>query len=371
MNDQPDPATFALAKSRRRRGIRSFIVLVIAIVAVAAGWWVVHAGGASVSTDNAYIRADASIVAPKVRGLVAAVLVPDNSAVATGTPLIRLDDEEYRARLAAADADAAVARAGVVAAQAALVRLGAEGRVASANETTAATAIQAADAEVTRTAADRSRQRALLREGFATRRSVETAESAAASAAAEAARARAALGGRARESEVTGARRAELMGVLAQARAAELRAGAAVALARQDLSHTVITAPVAGITGDRQVDVGNYVEPGTRLMRVVPNAAPYVVANFKETQTGRMRVGQRATVVVDALIDQPFSGRVESFAPGSGSDFALLPFEPGTGNFTKIVQRVPIRIRLDAGQPGLERLRSGLSAEVTVKIRDD
>ena len=368
MTVHPDPATFAAAGARRRAGRRTLIVVVVAALAIAAGWWFIHAAGAGVSTDNAYVRADASIVAPKVRGLVAAVLVADNSRVAKGTPLIRLDDEEYRARLAAAEADAGVARAGVVAARATLVRLGAEGRLASANETTAATAIRAADAEVARTDADRTRQRALLTEGFATRRSVEAADAAAASAAAEAERARAALGGRARETAVTGARRAELLGALAQAQASERRADAAVALARQDLGHTLIVAPVAGVTGDRQVDVGNYVQPGTRLMRVAPTVAPYVVANFKETQTGRMRVGQPATITVDALTGHDFTGRVESFAPGSGSDFALIPFEPGTGNFTKIVQRVPVRIRLDAGQPGLDRLRSGLSAEVIVHL---
>ncbi len=368
MTEQPMAESFADAVPLRRRpGRRTLIILAAAVAVILAGWWYIGTAGASVSTDNAYVHADASIVAPKVRGLVAAVLVKDNSRVTRGTPLIRLDDEEYRARLAAAEADAGVARAGVVAAQAALVRLGAEGRLAVANEATAATAIRAADAEVARTAADSTRQRTLLDQGFSTRRSVEAADAAAASAAAEAERARAALGGRAREGDVTSARRAELLGSLAQARATALKADAAVALARQDLGHTLIVAPVDGVTGDRQVDVGNYVQPGTRLMRVVPTAAPYVVANFKETQTARMVVGQRATVTVDALPGQSFTGRVESFAPGSGSDFALIPFEPGTGNFTKIVQRVPVRIYLDAGQSGIERLRSGLSAGVEVQ----
>ena len=378
MTELPAPDSFTGAvpvetvpPKRRRIGRRTLIVLAVALVAIAGGWWYIHSAAASVSTDNAYVRADASIVAPKVRGLVAAVLVPDNSRVAAGTPLIRLDDEEYRARLASARADAQVAAAGVVAAQAALLRLGAEGRLATANEVTAATAIRAADAEVDRTSADRSRQRSLLTQGFATRRAVEAADAAAASATAEAERARAALSGRAREGDVTTARRAELLGALAQARAAAERAGAAVALATQDLGHTLIVAPVAGIVGDRQVDVGNYVQPGTRLMRVVPTSGAYIVANFKETQTARMVTGQRVAVEIDALPDHEFSGRVESFAPGSGSDFALIPYEPGTGNFTKIVQRVPVRIRLDPGQPGLDRLRSGLSAEVTVRLRED
>ena len=120
------------------------------------------------------------------------------------------------------------------------------------------------------------------------------------------------------------------------------------------------------MVGDRQAQVGDYVQPGTRLLTLVPTQSLYVTANFKETQVARMLAGQPATVKVDALPGHVLKGRVESFAPGSGSEFSLLPYEPGTGNFTKIVQRVPVRIRLDPGQPGAERLRPGLS--VTAKV---
>lgn len=374
MTDQPAAVVFADAAAltdtpaprRRRRGL---IVLVIALVAAIAGWAWIHAAGASVSTDNAYVRADATIVAARIRGPVAALLVADNARVAAGTPLVRIDAEEFEARLAAARADAAVAAAGVRAAEAAVARLGAESRLAGANETTAATAIAAADAQSAQARAEQQRQRALLDRGFATRRSVDLADAAAASAAAEALRARAALGGRARESDVTGARRAELQAAVGQARAAAGRAEAAVALAEQDLRHTLIVAPVAGFVGDRQVNPGDFVQPGSRLLRIVPDRSLYVTANFKETQTARMRVGMAAEIEIDALPDRTLTGRVDSLAPGSGSDFAMLPFEPGTGNFTKIVQRVPVRIRLDPGQPGLDRLRSGLSAEVEVDLR--
>ena len=118
--------------------------------------------------------------------------------------------------------------------------------------------------------------------------------------------------------------------------------------------------------GDRQAQIGEYVQPGTQLMTVVPMDTVYVAANFKETQTARMLVGQKAHVRFDALPGHEFTGKVESFAPGSGSEFSLLPFEPATGNFTRIVQRLPVRIHLDPNQPGLERLRPGLSADVTV-----
>jgi membrane fusion protein (multidrug efflux system) len=122
------------------------------------------------------------------------------------------------------------------------------------------------------------------------------------------------------------------------------------------------------VIGNRQVRVGDYVQPGTRLLTLVPLQAVYVTANFKETQVRSMRVGQPVRVKVDAL-GSPLNGRVDSFAPGSGSTFSLLPFEPGTGNFTKIVQRVPVRIRFDSGQAGLNQLRPGLSVTATVDVR--
>ena len=130
----------------------------------------------------------------------------------------------------------------------------------------------------------------------------------------------------------------------------------------------MIRAPIDGVVGDRQVEPGDYVQPGTRLLTIVPMNALYVTANFKETQVSRMTIGQRAVIKVDALPGEALKGEVESFAPGSGSQFSLLPFEPGTGNFTKIVQRVPVRIRLDPGQAGLERLRPGLSTTVKVRL---
>ena len=156
---------------------------------------------------------------------------------------------------------------------------------------------------------------------------------------------------------------------MAQAQAQVANARAALDLARQDLAHTLIRAPIDGVVGDRQVQVGDFVEAGTRMLTIVPLDALYVTANFKETQVARMVAGQPATVKVDALGGTALKGEVESFAPGSGSTFSLLPFEPGTGNFTKIVQRVPVRIRFEPHQPALERLRPGLSTTVTVDLR--
>src|SRR5471032_1436279 len=172
------------------------------------------------------------------------------------------------------------------------------------------------------------------------------------------------------QAQVTHAQRAEIQAALALAQATVQKAQAALDLAQQDQKHTTIFAAVDGVVGNRQVQTGDYVTPGQRLMTLVPLGDLYVMANFKETQTDRIQPGQKASVSVDALPGVKFSGVVDSLAPGSGSTFALLPFEPGTGNFTKIVQRVPVRIRLNDGQPALASLRPGLSVDARIDLRD-
>jgi membrane fusion protein (multidrug efflux system) len=172
-----------------------------------------------------------------------------------------------------------------------------------------------------------------------------------------------------RQSSVTSARRPVLQAAVQKAEAARQQAQAALELALQDQRNAVIVAPIDGVVGNRQVGVGDYVQPGSRLFTLVPLQAIYVTANFKETQVRDMRVGQTASISVDAL-GHSLAGHVDSFAPGSGSTFSMLPFEPGTGNFTKIVQRVPVRIALDRDQDGLQMLRPGLSVTATVRFRE-
>jgi membrane fusion protein (multidrug efflux system) len=206
-----------------------------------------------------------------------------------------------------------------------------------------------------------------VKTGAVARHDADQYRAAAISAQADAERSRAQLDVSRDQAAVTRARRATLQANLAQAEAAVSAAKAALDLAQQDQQHTLIRAPIDGVVGDRQVEQGDYVQPGTRLLTIVPVAELYVVANFKETQTARMVAGQPAIVEVDALPGVALKGQVESFAPGSGSQFSLLPFEPGTGNFTKVVQRVPVRIRFEAGQ-SLATLRPGLSTTVTVRL---
>jgi membrane fusion protein (multidrug efflux system) len=350
----------------RRTLVSVGVALAVAIAGVAFIAWPKGA----VSTNAAYVEADASTVAPKVRGLVATVLVEHDQKVHRGDPLVQIDPEEFDARVAAASADLQSAQASADAAKAALVSLGAEEQLAASNVRAAQTSIGSADAQSARAQADRKRYDDLVASGAVARRDADQYKAAAITAQSDADHSRAELDVSRNQAAVTAAKRATLQAGLAQAQAAVARAQAALDLARQDQSHTLVRAPIDGVVGDRQVEPGDYVQPGAKLMTIVPLDALYVTANFKETQVSRMGIGQPATIRVDALPGVVLKGEVESFAPGSGSQFSLLPFEPGTGNFTKIVQRVPVRIRFDPGQDGLARLRPGLSTTVKVTLRD-
>lgn len=367
---EPHDATLA-AKPRRRPPPRGVIVLAAAVLVAAGGYAYIHGAKASATTDNAYVKTDVTVVAPRVKGHVAEVLVADNQPVRAGQILVRLDPEEYAARVAAAEGDLAMADAAIASAEAGLVRLGSEEAVAAAEVREAETGIRAADAEVRRARTDWSRYEALLKTGYAPRRDADRVETLALAAAAQADKLRASLALSRSQASATASRRGELLAAIAQARAQRQKAAAALDLARQDQQHAEIRAPIAGVVGDRQANVGDYVQPGSRLMVVNPMDRLYVTANFKETQTARMIHGQAAQVRVDALPGVTLRAHVDSFAPGTGSEFALLPFEPGVGNFTKIVQRVPVKLRFDAGQPALNRLRPGLSAKVTVALERD
>ena len=348
---QDTSSRFARLRAIPRRGV---IVALAALVLIAAGAGWIALPASSVTTDDAYLKADSTLVAPKVHGLVAAVLVRDNQTVHAGEPLVRLEDDDYRQALDAADAD-------VQTAQAALDQFAAQRNLAAANSQAAAASIRAAQAEDVRAAANRKRFDALTASGDISLQQAEQARATSLSATADTDKSRAAYAAAQAQLAVVDQTRAQLLAALARAKAAQT-------LARQNLDHTIIRAPVDGVIGDRQVQLGEYVQPGTQLLTLVPMNTLYVVANFKETQTARMLVGQHARVTIDALGGETLDGTVESFAPGSGSEFSLLPFEPATGNFTRIVQRVPVRIRFDPNQPDIARLRPGLSAEVKVEL---
>jgi membrane fusion protein (multidrug efflux system) len=344
----------ARIKALPRRAL--VVVSAATLAAVLGGTWIALPA-TSVSTDDAYVKADNTIVAPKVRGLVDEVLVQENTYVSAGDPLIRIDAEDYAQAVKSAQADLASARA-------LLAQQTAQEELAAANVTASATAIRAADAEQHRAGLDAKRYDALAGNNNISQREAERVRSTAIAAHANADKARADYTARESEALVIGHTRARLEAEVAKAEAA-------LSLAQLNLDHATVRAPVSGIVGNRRVQIGEYVQPGTQLMRIVPPDTIYVSANFKETQTGRMQAGQKVHVEIDAVPGHSFEGKVESFSPASGSEFALLPFEPATGNFTRIVQRLPVRIAILPGQPQADRLRPGLSAEVTVDLSDN
>ena len=342
-------------------------LVAIAVAGGGAVW--ITAAPSKETTDNAYTAADATAVAPRVRGLVSEVLVHDNQQVKAGDPLVRINPEEFDARVQSARATLANAQADVASARAALESLTSDEQLATANVTAARTQIRSATAQAEQADTDRRRYDTLLVSGTVTRRDAELRRTAAVTAEQDLARSQAMLTVSERQSSVTSARRPVLQAAVQKAEAARQQAQAALELALQDQRNAVIVAPIDGVVGNRQVGVGDYVQPGSRLFTLVPMQAIYVTANFKETQVRDMRIGQTASISVDAL-GHNLAGRVDSFAPGSGSTFSMLPFEPGTGNFTKIVQRVPVRIAFDRNQDGLDMLRPGLSVTATVRLRD-
>jgi len=350
-----DPATTP-ARPSRRRGfalIAGAVLLVVALLALAY-WWVV--GRFMQSTDDAYLQADSVTIAPKVSGYVTDVYVGDNAVVNAGEPLVRLNSRQYEAALQQAQATVDARKADILAAQAGIQQQRAAIEQARAQQQVAQINARHAEDEVRRygplasTGAESGDQLSVL----TSNRDQTRATLAASNAALDQAQARI----------------ADFDAQIAQARAQLEAAQASAQQSQLDLQDTTVRSTLAGRVGDRSVRVGQYAQPGTRMMTVVPVQSVYLTANFKETQIGRMRAGQPATLHVDALPDADLHGVVDSFSPGTGSQFALLPPENATGNFTKIVQRVPVRIRLDADAETRKRLLPGLSVSVKVDTRD-
>ncbi|HEX7682161.1 MAG TPA: HlyD family secretion protein [Trinickia sp.] len=339
----------------RNRGwlVAAALLALVAGIAWFAHWWTV--GRFIESTDDAYLKADSVTVAPKISGYVTQVLVRDNETVPAGAPLVRLDSRQYEASLAQARATVDAREADLARAQADLKQQQAGVAQALAQEQVARVAAQHAQDDVNRYAplaavgAESKERLAGL---------VSTRDQARATVAANAAAVRSAQ----TQIDATSAQ-------IAQARAQVEAAQASLRQAQLDVNDTTLYSPIAGRVGDRSVRIGQYVQPGTRLLTVVPVQSVYLEANFKETQIGHMMPGQRATLHVDALRGVDLHGVVDSFAPGTGAQFALLPPENATGNFTKIVQRVPVRIRVDADPQTRSLLLPGLSVTVDVDTR--
>jgi len=360
VDEQSDGKSFRQSFPVRRPLLdrRTIVAAAVAVAVVAGGifaadWWI--SGRYMVSTDDAYVRAHNTTLASKISGYVASVPIEDNAQIRSGDVIATIDDGDYRL---AADA----AREKVATQQATVDRIGRQivAQAATVEQTKAQMVSAQADAK--KTQLEFERQQTLAAQKFASQQQLEQAEANRDQAAAAVASAQAVIDAAVANLDVLKAQQQE-----AARTRDELQT--ALAKAERDLSFTVIRAPVDGVFSNRAVQTGDYVQTGQRIASLVPLGGVYIEANFKETQLARLRPGQPVSISVDALPEHAIKGTVASLSPASGAIFSLLPPDNATGNFTKIVQRLPVRIEVPAGFAAQGLLRPGMSVVVSVNTK--
>jgi membrane fusion protein (multidrug efflux system) len=327
----------------------------LALLAIAAASYATYylvVGRLYVSTDDAYVRANNSMLGARVAGHIAAILPDDNTLVHKGDVIFRIDDGDYRIAV-----DAARTKIGTQ--EATIARFGRQVAAAVSAVEQAQANLASAEAGLKRAGLDYDRQQSLSNKGFASHATFEQSEAARDQGVAGVKAAQAAFDAARDNVEVTRAQQAE-----AQAQLAEFKTQ--LAKAERDLEFTFVRSPVDGTFSNRLVNPGDYIAVGQRLGNVVPLDDVFIDANFKETQLKRIRPGQPVTIKVDAYGFRKFKGTVESLSPASGSVFTLLPPDNATGNFTKIVQRLPVRIKIPKDVARQNLLRAGMSVYATV-----
>ncbi|WP_050385378.1 HlyD family secretion protein [Bradyrhizobium pachyrhizi] len=356
--EQPaaSPAAAAAPKSGKRKFVMMGVVGLLALAAAGYAAYYLMVGRFYVSTDDAYVRANNSMLGARVAGHIAAILPGDNALMRTGDVIFRIDDGDYRIAVDAA-------RTRIATQQATIERIGRQVAAAASSVEQAQAQLVSAQAGLKRADLDFDRQQALSTKGFASRATFEVSEAGRDQGAASVRSAQAAYDAAKDNVEVTKAQQAE-----ARAQLAELQTQ--LAKAERDLEFTNVRAPVDGTFSNRLVNTGDYINVGQRLGNVVPLDGVYIDANYKETQLKRIRTGQRVTIKVDAYGFRKFTGLVDSISPAAGSVFTLLPPDNATGNFTKIVQRLPVRIRVPASVAKQGLLRAGMSVYTTVDTRE-
>ncbi len=368
-DSQPSPNPGAATRHAgiappNRRPKRRFVIPIVALLVIAVGVWGVQRwnyGRAHESTDNAQVDGHLVPVLAKVGGYVAAVNVVENQHIDQGQLLVQIDESEYRVRLAQASAELAAAQAGV-GSNGTTGQAEAAVQTASGQRSVLDAQVAAAQAAVTKAQADLSRMSELAAKEIVSRQQLDAAQAAADAAAANllAVQRQASAAGSGVASARAGVR-------LADARLASAQANRENAV--MQLSYATITAPLSGAVARKQVEVGQLVQPGQPLLSIVSDTGVWVTANYKETQLARIRVGQPVEVEIDAYPGCTAHGAVESLSAATGARFALLPPDNATGNFTKVVQRVPVRVHI-TDDCGVDRpLRPGMSAETHILTR--
>ena len=333
------------------------VLAALGFVALATLRWDAWTGNARIQvTDDAYVRADLTRLSSRVAGEVLKVAVSDYQRVRAGDLLVQIDPADYQAQVDQADAN-------VIGAQAALDNLANQIELQYATIAQAEAARLSAEAQEVEARQEQERQQSLSQTDAGTRQRLEQATAAYAKAGADVRASRAVIAAQHHQLEV-------LQGTKKQ-RAADVEAAkAALAAAKLRLGYTTITAPFDGVSGEREVQAGDYVNIGSNLINVVPLPNVYVIANYKETQLTHVKPGQSVSITVDSFPNETLRGQVERISPASGSQFALLPPDNATGNFTKVVQRIPVRIVIEKNQPLLDRLLPGMSVVTSIDTGD-
>lgn len=353
------PLPEAAAAARKRSRLRRILLIGASALVLASAsyyswrYWTV--GQFQISTDDAYVEADSTAIAPKISGYIGSVAVEDNQRVKAGQVLASIDDRDYQVALEQAKADVEAAEASIA------------GKTASLNAQQAAisaarAAVDVDQANLTFSEQEDKRYASLASTGYGSVQNAQLAASHIGASRATLARNSATLQSAQQQVDV-------LTAEVAGAKAAHARSVALERQAELNLSYATIVSPIDGVVGARSLRVGQYVQAGAQLMAVVPVDATYIVANYKETQLTDVRAGQEATVEVDTYPGKLFHGRVDSVAPASGQEFALLPPDNATGNFTKVVQRIPVKIVLDPARSPAAALRPGMSVYPTIDTR--
>jgi membrane fusion protein, multidrug efflux system len=349
-------APSALKRKITQKRLGALIAVIVAVGALSDyGWHYWTVGRFEESTDDAYVEADSTIVAPKISGYVSDVLVDDNQPVKAGQVLARIDDRDYQTALAQARANVAAARADIDNLNANLEQQ--QAVIAQARAT-----IQLDKANLTFMQQDNDRYSMLAARGSGTVQAAQQALAKRNIAQATLDHDNASLDAAERQTSVLQAQVGKAQAMLAQDQALQRQAVL-------NVGYTNIIAPIDGVVGNRTLRVGQYVQAGTQLMAVVPLASTYVVANFEETQLADIRPRQAVDIAVDTYSGKTVRGHVDSIAPASGQEFALLPPDNATGNFTKIVQRIPVKIAIDRNDPLRGDLRPGMSVIATVNTK--
>lgn len=351
--------TKTLLNKTNTGSVRSKIIMVamLAVIVLIGGygyqWWTYHRY--IVSTNDAYIKADKATLATKVSGYISAITVSDNTRLKAGDVIARIDDGDYRLAVQAAQDRIDLQKATIE-------RTELQIKAQEATVDQARARLTSAEANAKRAKAELERQRGLERRNFASRKTLDEAIAGNSQAEADVKNAVASVSAALAMIEVVKAQKKEAFSVLKQLETS-------LAKAKRDLSFTIIRAPFTGVIGNRAVQVGDYVQTGQRFANLVRLDEVYIDANFKETQLANLKAGQPVDVHVDAVPDRTFCGRIASFSPASGAEFSLLPPDNATGNFTKVVQRIPVRI-LVAHKPGDRyELRPGMSVVVNVNTK--